>query len=143
MKQTTKQLPFFVYGTLMTGFGNNRIIKDLTDRVEQGELDNAQIHPVMPHGGFPCMTRGVGIVTGEIVYMKPESYDIALQQMDALEGYRKSNPIGSMYIRETALIRNDEGQLIKCYVYRWNREAENEKIKSGCWRTFHKELTRI
>jgi len=110
----------FVYGTLMQGFGNERVISDFPHRNYPARIDNVEMYNV---GGFPALLHGEHSYYGELVVFDPSvDRDALYRSMDRLEGYHSDYPQGSMYIREPVTVCC-EGSTVVTEVYIWNRST--------------------
>ena len=82
----TRQLPFFVYGTLRTGEYNwVRLLKGRTVKEEPAELSGFKLYARQ----YPCIGPAAepSRVLGNLVYVAPELYERVRQDLDALEQY--------------------------------------------------------
>lgn len=127
-------LPVFVYGSLMSGLGNHKLLFNRYDKLEPSTLEGFDLYPVGV-GCFPGIVRGEGTVKGELYYIKPHLYPLTLLNLDSLEGYDPRYPKMGTYIREKVKVRTQEGQEVDAYVYVWNRPVVKEdRIEGGSWR---------
>jgi gamma-glutamylcyclotransferase (GGCT)/AIG2-like uncharacterized protein YtfP len=101
----------FVYGTLMSENGNNRIL-------QEGKAQFIAEATTVPNyrmwcGGFPMIMRSdgkhSGSISGEVWLVNPET----LVALDRLEGE------GRMYERKPTLVRQTDGKTRACHVYLW------------------------
>lgn len=74
----------FVYGTLKTGYGNNRL---LTNCKKMGDAITKDSSYKLYDCGFPYMTEGDGKVVGEFYEVDQE----ALDNLDWLEGVKSGH----------------------------------------------------
>ena len=132
----TNMTKVFVYGTLLSGFGNNRLLEG------QPFLGPAKTKPeftLVNVGSFP------GLVEGGKTAILGEVYEVdnkCLAQLDRLEGCCLEDPSRGLYGRLQIVLEN--GQEVTAYRYNigrplWsNREVirDYEKIESGDWREF-------
>jgi gamma-glutamylcyclotransferase (GGCT)/AIG2-like uncharacterized protein YtfP len=131
------QLPFFVYGTLRSGFGNHRVVDGLLDGVLDARLPRHQLYS---RGLAYVAPAGPGAaVTGELLLVAPACYDQALRRMDRLEGYRPGDP-ASLYERARcrALARGADGEWREhdAWVYLGGRSFRRDPalaVPSGDW----------
>lgn len=115
----------FVYGTLLSGFGNNILLEG------QNFLGPATTKPEFTFidiGGFP------GLMEGGKTAIKGEVYDVdddCLVSLDRLEGCDPSNPNRGMY-GQLQITLKDGREVI---TYRYNsRDRIYKEIESGDYR---------
>lgn len=119
----------FVYGTLLSGMGNHRLLSGATF------LGKAKTPPkfmMIDVGYFPGVIEydeGVPIV-GEVY----EVTDEQLRRLDMLEGYRSNDPTGGLYDRKE--IDTEFGKAI-IYIYN-NHYTRNSKyfVLEGDWKSY-------
>lgn len=133
----------FVYGTLMKGFGNHRVMEAAKGKfVSRAYIRDKDIYFVS-YGSFPAVVDGDGIVFGEI-YEISENDKVQhwgsemvhpIRVLDGLEGYDPKRPVESnMYIRKRIVAVTPKGKKIWCSYYHWNGDVSPQlKIKSGDW----------
>ena len=74
--------PVFVYGSLMTGFGNNRLLTGY-----EGEAASLVArYQMVSLGHFPALVQRVGLCEDPIVGELYQVDDETLRQLDLLEG---------------------------------------------------------
>jgi 6-phosphogluconolactonase len=136
-------IPFFVYGTLMRGFGNHKVIKPYMVSAQEAITSNARlVH--YSSAGFPGMLKGTSTqqkVKGELIYVRPEHYERAVQDLDRLEGCYGDNDPENVYDKRIVDVTimnknsnsgggNEEGveEVVKAYSY-WIAVSDAET----CW----------
>jgi gamma-glutamylcyclotransferase (GGCT)/AIG2-like uncharacterized protein YtfP len=127
---------FFVYGTLMSGMSNHKIlIQEAIESIESAVADDKDLY-MHECGRFPCMLKGTGKVSGEIITIKPEYLNISMKLLDRLEGYYGPNNDMNLYHRILGHCKASDGSLIECYMYLYNtkREGLGEPINDGDFR---------
>ena len=114
----------FVYGTLLTGCGNHRVI-------EAGDLVGPAItdaeYTMISLGGFPGVIEGGRVaVAGELYRVS----DTTLASLDQLEGN------GNFYTRIEREITTTDGELVTAWVYCLPAHylTDHSVIESGSWR---------
>lgn len=123
----------FVYGTLMPGYGNNRLLEG-QEYVGEGFIEGE----LLALGGIPGLIR----VEGDDRYVKGHVYnvdDTALERADRLEGYRKDNPASSMYRRVTTMCSMLDGEVVvekMVHTYEWNGNLNYDVIVGGDFTTY-------
>lgn len=135
----------FVYGTLMRGFGNHRVMEQAKGKyVGRAKMFGKSMYDV---GGFPVVVDGGGDIVGE-VYLLPENdieytnwYNQKIRYkpiaiLDNLEGYSPDRPKDSnMYLRKKAKVQLENGMHLWVSYYYWNRGVGGmRKINSGDYR---------
>ncbi|MEU0601943.1 gamma-glutamylcyclotransferase family protein [Streptomyces sp. NPDC006393] len=111
-------LPFFVYGTLRPGERNHDLLlRGRTRTEEPARLTGAALYE---GPGFPYAVEepgGVGVVRGELVTARPETYEELLGVLDRLEGYVVGDP-RSLYERvEREVVREADETAVRAWVY--------------------------
>ena len=122
-----------VYGTLLSGEGNHRRFCGDALTIEPAVTAGRLYHLPM---GFPAMVEaGDGQVFGEA--MTFPGLDVALREIDRLEGFRPGDPDGSLYRRVVRPVRLlGSGDMVSAYCYVWNPPlpAGSRRVPSGRWR---------
>lgn len=118
---------YFVYGTLMSGHGNNRILQQSSTAqfIEKGvTAPEFNLHHL---GGFPGVTEnGDTAIHGEIWSVQDVE---TKRRLDMLEGYRKEDPTGGLYNKKVIEVNNKQVNIY--LINRYNNEKNI--IKSGKW----------
>lgn len=101
----------FVYGTLKSGYGNNRLLRNATF-VREAIVDGFELYQVgfpvaMPKEGFSASGEIWDIGEGEIA-------EAIVRSLDGLESYFPENEAGSMYHRRVHTTRC--GESVSMYV---------------------------
>ena len=142
---SAEALPFFVYGTLLPGYGNHdRTIRGRLDRVERGvRLPGARIYHY--EYGFPGMVRArpsddsshLGVVTGALLYAPADEYLAVLADCDRLEGFTSPGAEGNMYEREIVEVLLPSGAFTRAWTYfSLVDNAAATPVPSGDWHAF-------
>lgn len=142
--------PFFVYGTLMTGYQNHRtFLAPYRPRVEPARLQGGKLFH-LPQGdldakmGYPGLIVGDGTVFGELMYL-PKNDTAAsaalMQALDDLEEYRGPENPANLYERRLTEVHSHAGPVL-AWVY-WFVGADVEALATraiavpdGDWRRF-------
>lgn len=75
-------MKFLVYGTLMSGFGNNRCFYG--DSKKLGDVETEPLYTMMSHGGFPAVKEGGNTsIKGEVWETNDEN---VIRRVFSLEG---------------------------------------------------------
>jgi gamma-glutamylcyclotransferase (GGCT)/AIG2-like uncharacterized protein YtfP len=111
-----KQLPFFVYGTLLPGQPNYPLWSAAIARARPAVFPNGQLYDL---GGYPMLIEaGAGQVQGLVVDIHRDHYPAILQRLDILEGIRPGRtPVDAPYRRAGRIVRVDEGKNVESWVY--------------------------
>lgn len=138
-----EQLPFFVYGTLRTGQGNwSRFLKRRT----VAEIPAILPQAVMYHTGLAyVLDAGKDeqeySVKGDLMFVKPEVYELALKEIDGLEGYNPLTNTGH-YVRvarkaEYTDLDTGEVKSVLAWVYFAGSSrrsfSADERVQDGDW----------
>ncbi|MEU0964860.1 gamma-glutamylcyclotransferase family protein [Streptomyces sp. NPDC005917] len=133
-----RHLPFFVYGTLRPGEVNHDLfLRGRTTSEEPGRLLGAVLYD---GPGYPyAVEEPGGELSGELVTVRPESYDRLLLELDELEEYVPKDP-QSLYIRvERDVVRRRDGATVRAWVYlagdavAAGLRADGRRIEGGDW----------
>jgi gamma-glutamylcyclotransferase (GGCT)/AIG2-like uncharacterized protein YtfP len=127
MKKPTEKTPYvFVYGTLMSGFGNNKLLKD-SRLVEVGTTEE-EFTLVANSIPYLLDEEGKSYVSGEI-YEVDES---TLKSIDQLEG----SP--NWYARKIISVVTELGDKIQAWAYFMPKsKVSNAKVvESGSYREY-------
>lgn len=119
----------FVYGTLLSGYGNWEWA--LKDETCLGEAETLPEYTLLHLGGFP------GLIEGGETAIKGEVYEVGdetLEDLDGLEGVCHEAPETGLYRRVTITLAN--GQEVHTYIYNQNStwRSYDRIIESGSWR---------
>lgn len=117
--------PVFVYGTLLSGEPNHRL---LSRAKRLGEVRTLPLFELRSLGAFPgLIALGNTAVLGELYEVDVET----LRSLDALEGHP------SFYHRACVALEN--GALVEAYLLRPSQVRHMPVIVSGSWRQYRKE----
>ena len=128
-----KNLPFFVYGTLIPDQPNYYLWKDSIVSTKDGLIKNYQLFDM---GHYPMIVESKGNnVYGMLMYVKNEDYGKITKIIDNLEGYNPENHGSSAYNREMRDIELEDGKIEKAWIYIGSKEYVNEEnaVKGGNW----------
>lgn len=132
-------LPFFVYGTLMTGYANHRaIFESLPLNIERASVRGSLYH--LPEG-YPALLPGKEQVYGELITPRCSAAEYAqlVNRMDELEGFGGVGEPDNLYNREALLVETAQGSL-RAYGYLYvDTEYAQERgthIPHGDWRRY-------
>ena len=126
----------FVYGTLMSGYGNNRLL-DLDNLICETTV-NGSLWSVAPFPGY--RREGEGVVHGELYWVDDDS----MFHLDNLEGYFGDTDPNNMYNRIVTKVSHPEYKDHIVYIYEWNEPIDEIKYKykeitTGNYRDFNYE----
>lgn len=113
----------FVYGSLLSGLGNHRLLKT-AKFISKGKT--------LPHftmislGGFPgLLSGGKTSIVGEVYQVDLKTRD----QLDRLEGHPR------WYVRTPITLA--DGMNVEVYVYPSNERSGHPIVVSGDWKAYH------
>ena len=98
------RLPFFVYGTLLTGFANRNNLELACGAVDSCIPASLTGQLTMTHfaAGFPGLYEEGGAtaeVQGELLHVNPARYDATLRALDSLEDFHGPGRSDNLYDR--------------------------------------------
>jgi gamma-glutamylcyclotransferase (GGCT)/AIG2-like uncharacterized protein YtfP len=125
----------FVYGTLRRGSAA------LMAEVLAGEatyVGEATVSGVLyDTGAFPACVPASNAsqrVHGDVFAMRDDSASALLAQLDQYEGFSPDERFGSLFVRQYARVRFDDGSEELAWIYRFNASLERARlIPSGDW----------
>jgi|WetSurSiteA1Bulk_404760.scaffolds.fasta_scaffold175071_2 gamma-glutamylcyclotransferase (GGCT)/AIG2-like uncharacterized protein YtfP len=126
----------FVYGSLLSGMGNNALLRNCTC------LGKAKTPPnflMIDLGWFPGIVRSdSGMAIHGEVY---EVDDVILQRLNNLEGYRPTDPGNGLYDRD--IVSTEYGDAF-VYIYNdhYGRSIKNP-VPDGDWKTHYNNKNKI
>lgn len=112
---TDRRLPFFVYGTLLRGERNHRLLAGRTRSWTPAVLPGALL---FRGPGFPFAVAAPAAaeeVRGEVVEIAAAMYDAVLADLDRLESYAPGDP-ANRYERVSRAVRGELGET-QAWVY--------------------------
>ena len=77
-------------------------------------------------GSYPAFLPGEGTVEGELYAMTDAA--TLLSRVDAIEGYRADDDVGSHYVRRAFRVRRLHGPSVSAWLYVFNR-----RVGDGAW----------
>lgn len=113
---TPARLPFFVYGTLRPGEVNHDLLLRGRLRSEEpGRLAGAVLYD---GPGYPyAVEQAGGVIAGELLTPRPESYAELLVALDELEEYAPNDP-RNLYERVAREVtRTADATAVRAWVY--------------------------
>ncbi len=140
-----RQLPVFVYGSLLDGFENyKRYVKPYPHERYPAKTVGRLYH--LPDFGYPAFLRVEGEgewVYGELLCFRPDIYEKAIAGLDELEEYYAPLDERNEYERNIVQIyRIDTGEQVDAYIYVASRRMEEVVsrigvyVAGGDWRRF-------
>lgn len=107
--------PVFVYGSLLQGLHNHRIIANLAETTTPASVSGVRLYA---HGNaFPYAVAQEGEITkGEVVTVSEENWILALVSLDRLEGYRGAEA-DNHYNRVLTDVTLHDGTVIEAWMY--------------------------
>ena len=128
-----KDVPFFVYGTLLPEQPNFRLWRDSISRMEYGRIKDCQLFDM---GAYPMLVESKKkYVHGMLVFVIPEYKDKMITKIDELEGYDPEKHGESAYNREMRKVELESGKTVTAWVYLGHKKyIDQEKpILGGKW----------
>ncbi|HEY3965342.1 MAG TPA: gamma-glutamylcyclotransferase family protein [Planctomycetaceae bacterium] len=103
-----EHLPLFTFGTLRRGQPNHHYLAETYERYLTGTLRD--FRKTTAAHGFPAVSPSPGdCVTGELFFIRRESFEQTLQNCDLLEDIIPGRLIGPYYQRAQVVIETDVG----------------------------------
>jgi gamma-glutamylcyclotransferase (GGCT)/AIG2-like uncharacterized protein YtfP len=132
----TETFKVFVYGTLKSGYGNNRLLRNATF-LGDGYLRDHKCYYYGPIGSFPFVVPSKGTsVLGEVYQVDRNT----LSSLDSLEGYREGQEKQYFYDRQSATIEYVGGGVSHDTLYylgddKWRSDMVEVPCTDGvyCW----------
>jgi len=124
-------LPLFVYGTLMRGERAHCLISAQLERASQASLQGAALFDL---GRYPIAVRAFSSISGELIWLAEDTYDITLETLDRYEGPE--------YVRrpiEVQLPGVQESTLAWVYLGKETPATGAVSIPHGDWRRWQEE----
>ncbi|MFE7772728.1 gamma-glutamylcyclotransferase family protein [Streptomyces sp. NPDC057445] len=110
----SRQLPFFVYGTLRPGEHNHDLfLRGRTSAEETARLPGAVLYE---GPGYPYAVEGEGTVIGEVVTAGPGRYRELIAVLDHLEEYFGPGDPRNLYVRVARDVHTAKGA-VAAWVY--------------------------
>ena len=136
-----EQYDLFVYGSLRPNFFNfEKYLEGKTLDIKPAVLKNMDLYHI-PYKGYPAITKGTGVVVGEIITVK--DYDSTVKAIDIMEGFLGENNPNNEYHKILLEVNHlNSNKKEKCYTYFYNADIDkdfNEKavfISDGDWKNY-------
>ncbi|WP_420631459.1 gamma-glutamylcyclotransferase family protein [Candidatus Leptofilum sp.] len=130
----SKQLPFFVYGTLLPEQPNFSLWESDIVAKQPATLWGGRLHDM---GYYPMLVlaEAAEAVQGMVITVKPTGYGAVLQRLDALEGYDPKQPNQNGYRRRMVKVALANGRSQKAWVYLGQSDLVVDKpvVANGDW----------
>lgn len=123
-------LPFFVFGTLRPGYGNDRTWQGLAHDLHDDEVTLAD-HRLVSNGSFPyCIPAEGQTTTGTLIVPFAEKYMQAQHAMDMLEGFPRH------YNRKSCAVTTPDGVIMAWYYIPddWQHYEGLRMVPGNNWR---------
>ncbi|MCA9919096.1 MAG: gamma-glutamylcyclotransferase [Anaerolineales bacterium] len=133
-----KQLPFFVYGTLLPDQPNFMLWGQAIVAREPANFAGGQLYDM---GYYPMLVRSAGATTavsGQLISVNKHDYDAVVQRLDALEGYNPAEPENSEYHRQCVPVTAANGRTQNAWIYLGQAKFVTDKplIPDGDWAAY-------
>ena len=128
-----KDIPFFVYGTLLPEQPNFRLWGDSISRMEYGRIKDCQLFDM---GAYPMLVEEKEkYVHGMLMFVVPEKVDDMIAIIDELEGYDPEKHGESAYNREMREVELENEKTVTAWVYLGHKKyIDKEKpVPGGKW----------
>ena len=129
IKTNTPTVLMFVYGSLLKGLGNHRLLQRIDADFIAEDSISAKLYT--QHWGWPFikLNNNGSTVKGE-VYSVLKS---RVKEVDGLEGYRESNPENSLFIRHKIITNNNR----EVFIYEGGNHllpSNSTSVEHGDWK---------
>lgn len=110
----------FAYGTLQPELAFSEVADLVAKfrRVGFGSLPGS-MYDLDPFRGAILDARSPRRIPGTVFQLPEEDL---LPQLDEYEGYNPDDPSGSLYLRELHPVLLDDGRMLNCWIYVYNRQ---------------------
>lgn len=115
-----------VYGTLLSGFGNNVL---LADSVKLAEGQSMFWGTMYSNGGFPILSLDEPTSLIEVEVYRVDSQEV-MNDLDALEGFP------GWYDRSVRTFKAANGEILKAWIYHQDKAFNLPVVESGSWKAF-------
>lgn len=128
MVKENEKILMFVYGTLMSGYGNNRLLRNETLIGPAKTIEKYELRA----RGIPYVNKNnpISQIKGEVYEVSPE----ALPSLDSLEGHPR------WYRREKIPVEINN-EIKEAWIY-FNPTPEGELLEDGDFRNYTKKIYR-
>jgi gamma-glutamylcyclotransferase (GGCT)/AIG2-like uncharacterized protein YtfP len=137
----TKILPLFVYGTLMTGFGNYfGLLRGRHDDVKPATIKGKMYSA----GMFPMVIDGDDTIVGQLIYIPEKYFTSVIRDCDRLEGFYPSGDY-NLYDRKIVTATLEDGSTVDAWSYISKERSSmslRKPVVSGDWRAYWKVMGR-
>ena len=128
-----KDVPFFVYGTLLPDQPNFRLWKDSISRMEYGRIKDCQLFDM---GAYPMLVESEEkYVHGMLVFVMSKHKDKMIIRIDELEGYNPEKHGESAYNREMREVELENEKTVTAWVYLGHKKYidKGKAVPGGKW----------
>lgn len=115
-----------VYGTLLSGFGNNWLLRDAV-RLDEGK--SMFWGTMYSNGGFPILSLDEPTSLIDVEVYRVDTLEI-MEGLDMLEGYP------GWYDRTQKTFKMNNGEEIKAWIYHQDKAFNMPVVESGSWKAF-------
>lgn len=133
-----RQLPFFVYGTLLPEQPNFFLWGSAITSLQSATLSSGQLYDM---GFYPMLVatqEEAKVVRGRLITVNAAAYEAVQQRLDELEGYDPNQPNASAYRRQIVDVVLANGRSQKAWGYLGQSQFVQGKpvVTGGDWVTY-------
>ena len=137
-----KNIPFFVYGTLLSGFNNHKLVASRIQKIVPASITGVQLAHFTEGfpGIYPARNKAVATVQGELLFPQGGEEESVLEILDKLEGYFGEGDARNEYERKMVLAQPNDGRsaAVQAQAYFCLRVDEwgGIPVQEGDWRRY-------
>lgn len=137
-------LPFFVYGSLLPGLSNHRLLSQYNPTLREARFSGGQLFPCsprrMPYPALVVDGNPENEVVGMVAYIPEVDFLQALTDLDYLEGFFSAGDPNNLYDRIIGTVQTEDGEE-EVYLYVASKELQAlmlgfPVVPDGDWKTW-------
>ncbi len=109
-----RHLSFFVYGTLLPGQPNYKLLTDAIIDQQPALFARGRLHDM---GYYPALVEDSGPVKGLAIAVHPARHDEVLGRLDRLEGFNPERPEDSAFYRDVRSVQLSDASNVAAWLY--------------------------